>query len=117
MTCSDAPTSPKAGSTIELSAAQAAAIRSRVAQLAPVHPELAWLADSLGLVVGAGLQARRVDVTPNIYDRPFYAVALQRTMKASSLSWATFDIVMFSNPSEPADSIVARGLDKFDEWP
>jgi hypothetical protein len=65
--------------------------------------------DRIGLVVGAGLQARRVDVTTNISDGPFYAVALQRAMKASSLSWATFDIVMFSNPSEPADSIVTRG--------
>jgi hypothetical protein len=108
--CSDDETSsPDSSETIQLSAAQAAAIRTRIVQLAPVHPELAWLADTISLVVGTGIEVSQVDVTTNIGEGPFYAVALQRTIRAGSANSAAFDVILFNDPSNPTDFIIASG--------
>src|SRR5690242_11333950 len=100
------PTSPQ---TIHLTAAQATAIKNRVVQLAPVHPELSWLADSVALVIGAGVEVNQVDVTTNLPGGPFYAVALQRTIRTSFSGASTFDVIMFNDPSNPTDFMIVSG--------
>jgi hypothetical protein len=108
--CSDdEPSSPVNGETIQLSAAQATAIRSRIVQLAPVHPELAWLADTISLVVGTGIEVSQVDLTTDADDGPFYAISLQRTIRSGTANSAAFDVILFNDPSNPTDFIIANG--------
>jgi hypothetical protein len=108
--CSDEdPGSPNLPETIQLSAAQATAIKARIVQLAPLHPELSWLADTISLVVGTGLEVNQVDVTTNLDDGPFYAVALQRTIRAGAANSAAFDVILFNDPSNPTAFIIANG--------
>lgn len=107
--CGD-PTSPVAGGpSIKLSAAQAATVKTRITQLAPVHPELAWLADSISLVIKTGVEVDSVDVTTDLGAGPFYAIALQRAIATSTNATATFDVILFNNPSNPTDFIIADG--------
>lgn len=106
----DDPQSPDdSPQTIQLSAAQATAIRTRIVQLAPVDPSLAWLADSIGMVVAGGVEVEQVPVTTTTGTGPFYAVSLQRTIRTSSTASAAFDVIMFNDPSNPTDFIVVSG--------
>ena len=96
--------------TIHLTPTQAAALVSRVTLLAPVHAELAWLADSVSLVLKAGAQADRVDITTDLAPGPFYAVGLQRAITTSTNSAATFDLIAFNDPSNPTAFIIVDGF-------
>ena len=108
--CSDdEPSSPNLPETIQLSAAQATAIKTRIGQLAPIHPELSWLADTIALVVGTGIEVSQVDITTNASDGPFYAISLQRTIRAGAANSASFDVILFNDPSNPTDFIIASG--------
>jgi hypothetical protein len=85
-------------------------IRGRVATIAPVHPELAWLADSISLVISAGVEVDSVGLTTNLGGGPFYAVALQRAITLTGLnSSATFDAIFFNDPSNPTDFLIVDG--------
>ena len=99
---------PESGD-IELSAAQATAIKNRIVQLAPLHPELSWLADSISLVIGAGATIDEVPVTTNLGDGPFYAVSLQRAITTSFSGSSAFDVIMFDNPSNPTNFMIVGG--------
>lgn len=105
----DDPGSPNLPETIQLSSAQATAIRNRIVQIAPIHSELAFLADTIALVVGTGLEVSQVDVTTNADDGPFYAVSLQRTIRAGTANSAAFDVILFNDPSNPTAFIIANG--------
>jgi hypothetical protein len=107
--CGD-PISPVAGGpSIKLSAQQAATVTSRITQLAPVHPELAWLGDSISLVIKTGVEVDSVDLATDLGAGPFYAIALQRAITTSINATATFDVILFNNPSNPTDFIIADG--------
>jgi hypothetical protein len=95
--------------TIHLTQAQAATLVSRVTTLAPVHPELAWLADSVSLVLKAGAEANRIEITTDLASGPFYAVGLQRAITTSTNSSATFDLIAFNDPTSPTDFIIVDG--------
>src|SRR5262245_51217613 len=107
--CGDDPESPSPNGTIQLSAAQAALIRPSLVQLGPVHPELAWLADTIALVVGTGIEVAPVEVTTSSTSDQFYAVALQRTIRAGTANSAAFDVILFNDPSNPTDFIIVSG--------
>jgi hypothetical protein len=81
----------------------------RITQIAPVHPELAWLADSANLVLRAGATADQIDITTDLAPGPFYAVSLQRAVSTSTNSFATFDVIAFDNPSNPTAFIIVDG--------
>lgn len=97
------------GLTIHLSASQAATLVTRVAEIAPVHPELAWLADSVSLVLKSGAEADRVDLTTDLAAGPFYAVGLQRAFVTPTNSFATFDLIAFDDPSNPSNFFIVDG--------
>jgi FAD/FMN-containing dehydrogenase len=96
------------GPTVRLSAAQATILMNKITQIAPVHPELAWLADSANLVLRAGAQIDRVDITTDLAPGPFYAVSLQRAVATSTNSFATFDLIAFDNPSNPTAFMIVN---------
>lgn len=95
--------------TIHLSASQAAVLVSRVKTIAPVHPELAWLGDSVSLVLTSGAEADRIDLSTDLAPGPFYAVGLQRSIVTSTNSFATFDLIAFDDPSNPTDFVIVDG--------
>ena len=107
--CGGDSTAPVVGGALHLSADQAATVKSRIVQLAPVHPELAWLADSISLVIGTGVQVDSVGLTTDLGSGPFYAVGLQRAITTSVNASATFDVILFNNPSNPTDFVIVDG--------
>jgi hypothetical protein len=82
---------------------------SRITQLAPVHPELSWLADSANLVLRSGAEVDIINLSTDLGNGPFYAVGLQRAVVNSANSFATFDVIVFNDPSNPTDFIIVDG--------
>jgi hypothetical protein len=83
---------------------------SRITELAPVHPELAWLADSANLVLKSGAEADVIPLTTDLAAGPFYAVGLQRGVQVSAIAFSTFDLIAFNDPSNPTDFIIVDGF-------
>jgi hypothetical protein len=98
------------GPTITLTAAEATILMDRITELAPVHPELAWLADSARLVLRSGAEAVVIPVTTDLGAGPFYAVGLQRGVQVSAIAYSTFDLIAFNDPSNPTDFIIVDGF-------
>ena len=95
---------------ITLSAQQAATLVADAEELAAVHPDLEWLADSIEVVVRAGAQAKRIEILENGEPLVFYAVSLQRDLISSTSSFTTWNLFAFDNASEPSVFIVASGF-------
>jgi hypothetical protein len=83
---------------------------ARITELAPVHPELAWLADSANLVLKSGAEADAIPITTDLATGPFYAVGLQRGVQVSFSTYSTFDLIVFNDPSNPTDFIIIDGF-------
>jgi hypothetical protein len=87
---------------------------SRVKELAPLHPEIAWLGDSATLVLKAGAEVDAVNITTDLGTGPFYAVALQVvnivTLTNSIVTTNSFYFIAFNDPSNPTDFIVIDGF-------
>ena len=107
--CGDSPTDPNPP-IITLSAQQAATLVGYAEALAEVNPDLEWLADSLELVVRAGAQAKRIVVRENGEPVDLYAVSLQREVRTSTSSFATWHLFAFDDASSPNAFIVANGF-------
>jgi hypothetical protein len=107
--CGSDTTAPH-GPTITLTAAEATVLMDRITQLAPVHPELAWLADSANLVLKSGAEADVIPLTTDLAAGPFYAVGLERGVQVSISSFSTFDLIAFNDPSNPTDFIIVDGF-------
>lgn len=107
--CGDSPTDPNPP-IITLSAQQAATLVGYAEALADVHPDLEWLADSIELVVRGGAQAKRIVVSENGEPVNLYAVSLQRDVRTSTTSFATWHLFAFDNASSPSAFIVASGF-------
>ena len=107
--CSGDSTGPVNGQPIHLTQAEATALDSQVTKLAPVFPELAFLADSVSVVLQAGAEADPVDITTDLGAGSFYAVGLQRAFSNGATSFTTFDFIAFNDPSNPTDFIIVDG--------
>ena len=107
--CGSDSTGPH-GPALTLTAAQATVLMARITELAPVHPELAWLADSANLVLKSGAEADVIPLTTDLGPGPFYAVGLQRGVQVSASSFSTFDLIVFNDPSNPTDFIIVDGF-------
>jgi len=107
--CGSDSTGPH-GPALTLTAAQATVLMARITALAPVHPELAWLADSANLVLRSGAEANVIPVMTDLAAGPFYAVGLQRGVQVSAIAFSTFDLIAFNDPSNPTDFIIVDGF-------
>jgi len=95
--------------TLTLDATQAAAVMTKIIQIAPLHAEIAWLADSANLVLKSGAEADLIPLSITTAAGPFYAVGLQRRVQISLNSFSTFDLIAFNDPSNPTDFIIIDG--------
>jgi hypothetical protein len=105
---SDSATGPAA--TLTLDANQAGAVMNKIVQIAPLHAEIAWLADSANLVLKSGAEADLIPLSITTAAGPFYAVGLQRRVQLSASSFSTFDLIAFNDPSNPTDFIIIDGF-------
>ena len=97
-------------SQITLSAAQATVLMNKIGQFAPLHNQIAWLADSANLVIKSGSQVDLILVSTNLAPGPFYAVGLQRAVQLTGSSFSTFNLIAFDDPSNPTNFIVIDGF-------
>lgn len=95
---------------ITLSAQQATTLLARAEVMAAAHPDLAWLSDSLEVVVRAGAQAKRITVRENGEPVDVYAVSLQRHVLTGTTSFATWHLFSFDDASNPTFFFVANGF-------
>ena len=107
--CSDKPTDPTGAETITLSASQAATIVGRIESFASADPALDALADTVGVVINAGAEARRVTITTESGASSFYAISLHRAKSGPSSPWATFHVIAFNDPATPSEFIILGG--------
>ena len=107
--CGDSPTDPNPP-IITLTAQQAATIAARAEAIADDHPDLEWLADSIEVVLRAGAQAKRITVRENGEPVELYAVSLQRDVRTSTSSFATWHLLAFDDANGPDVFIVANGF-------
>jgi len=110
--CSDGKsTAPPTGDRIQLTSNQVALLVDGVQKIAPVHPDNAWLADSITLVLKAGAEADRVDMSTDLAAAPFFAVGLQREIvQGAGSSFGTFHFIAFNNPNAPTDFLIIGGF-------
>jgi hypothetical protein len=100
---------PPGTDVIILTQAEAALIVARVEMAAPSHPELASLADTVNVVVKAGAEARRLDVTTNSGVETYYTISLHRAVESSTNSHSTFHVIGFNDPANPTSFLVLGG--------
>jgi hypothetical protein len=105
--CSDDPdpAGPSSGQTITLTASQAASLVARMESFGAGDPSIAALADTIDVVIKAGAEARRVDVTTDLGEGPYWAVSLQMFQGTTT----TFHVVAFNDASNPTQFIILGG--------
>jgi hypothetical protein len=76
----------------------------------PGNSTLKSLADSTLLVLTAGIQAKRVDVTTNLTTAPLYFVGIHRTTDRASNAFSTWTLVGMDDPSHLENIIEVAGF-------
>ena len=108
--CTKDPSSPRpTPGTIELTGAQAATVTSRIELAVTSNADLAWLADSVQLVITSGATAKRIAVTTDFDVDEYFAVSLQRKRSAGANSFSTFHLIGFDDPTNPTHFVVISG--------
>jgi hypothetical protein len=107
--CSDDPAGPTGAETITLSATQAATIVGRIESFASADPSLDALADTVGVVINAGAEARRVTITTESGPSSFYAISLHRAKSGPTSPWSTFHVIAFNNAASPTEFVILGG--------
>jgi len=103
--CSDDPTEPVNGDVITLTQSQAVALVAKVESFGAQDATLRALSDTVDVVIKAGAQVRRIDVTSDLGNGSYWAVSLQ--MFAGTTS--TFHVIAFDDPSNPTRFIILGG--------
>lgn len=103
--CSDEPTEPVNEDVITLTQAQAVALVTKVESFGAQDATLRALSDTIDVVIRAGAQARRIEVTSDIGNGPYWAVSLSVVSGTTS----TFSVVAFDDPSNPTRFIILGG--------
>jgi hypothetical protein len=103
--CSDDPTGVPGDDLITLTQSQAVALIAKVEAVGAEDATLAALSDTIDVVIKAGAQARRIDVTSDLGNGPYWAVSLQIFAGTTS----TFHVLAFDDPSNPTRFLILGG--------
>jgi hypothetical protein len=76
----------------------------------PSNGTLKSLVDSTLLVLQAGVQAKRLDVTTNLSTAPLYFVGVHRVVTHATGSFSTWTLVGMDNPSQLANLVEVSGF-------
>jgi hypothetical protein len=112
--CSDNPADVLPPLTsVQLTAAQEASMDSvgrAIKQGNPTNPDLQSLVDSTLLVLHAGVEAKRVDITTDLTGAPLYFVGVHRLVSQPTGSFSTWTLVGFDSPSTLANLVEVSGF-------
>jgi hypothetical protein len=98
---------------LELTTKQVGALDSTgqvITQANPGNPNLKSLVDSTLLVLTAGVQAKRLDVTTNLTTKPLYFVGVHRAVRQSNSSFSTWTLVGMDDPEKLTSLIEVSGF-------
>ena len=112
---SDNSTGPP--NALTLSATQATVLTNKIGQIAPINPEIGWLADSANLVLRSGAEVDLIPLSITTGAGPFYAVGLQRRVQLTGGAFTTFDLIAFNDPSNPTDFLIVDGFNSGSSTP
>ena len=99
--------------TLVLTAAQVKSLDSVaqvIVQANPANAELKALVDSTLLVLTAGVEARRLDVSTDLTTAPLYFVGVHRAAVHPTGSFSTWTLVGFDDPSHLANIVEVSGF-------
>jgi len=113
--CSDStPTEPiDAPDVLQLTTKQVGALDSTgrvITQANPTNGSLKSLVDSTLLVLTAGVEAKRLDVTTNLTTKPLYFVGVHRAVSRGSGAFSTWTLVGMDDPSKLESLIEVSGF-------
>jgi hypothetical protein len=110
----DTPIDPiPSGDILQLTAAHIASLDSSAQAIShanPGNPDLQSLVDSTLLVLTAGIDAKRIDVSTNLTTSPLYFVGIHRSVSRAQGSFSTWTLVALDNPSHLASLIEVSGF-------
>jgi hypothetical protein len=81
-----------------------------ITQANPGNANLKALVDSTLLVLTAGVQAKRLDVSTNLTTKPLYFVGVHRAVTTGSGSFSTWTLVGIDDPSNLASLVEVSGF-------
>lgn len=111
--CGDntAPTTSPA--TIVLGAAELRSLDSTAVAIAKANPgnsDLNSVVDSTLLVLSAGVEAKRVDISTNLTSAPLYMIGVHRAVTTTSGSFSTWTLVAIDDPKKLTNLIEVAGF-------
>jgi len=98
---------------LELTTRQIGALDSTgqvITQANPGNASLKSLVDSTLLVLTAGVQARRLDVTTNLTTKSLYFVGVHRAVSGASASFSTWTLVGMDDPEKLTSLVEVSGF-------
>ncbi len=110
---SDSTEPEPAPDVLELTTKQVGALDSTgqvITQANPDNPNLKALVDSTLLVLTAGVQARRLDVTTNLTTKPLYFVGVHRAVSRAGGSFSTWTLVGMDDPEKLTSLVEVSGF-------
>jgi hypothetical protein len=110
--CLESSTKPPTVVSIQLTAAQAAALNSRIQAIVSGSSDVAWLADSANLVLKEGAVVDSAAIVVSFGGGPYYAVSLQRHFPLATNPFSTFDVIYFNDPSNPTRFVILSAFAK-----
>ena len=81
-----------------------------IVQANPGNSTLKSLADSTLLVLSAGVQAQRVNVSTNLTSAPLYFVGIHRTINRTTNAFSTWTLVGIDDPSHLTNIVEVSGF-------
>ncbi len=113
--CSDSdPTQPEnTPDVLQLTAKDVGSLDSTarvIDQANPGNASLKSLVDSTLLVLTAGVEAKRLDVTTNLTTKPLYFVGVHRAVTRGSSSFSTWTLVGMDDPAKLTSLVEASGF-------
>lgn len=104
---------PPAPATIQLTSTQETSLDSigrAIKQGNPTNPDLQALVDSTLLVLHAGVEAKRIDITTDLTSVPLYFVGVHRAVSHTTGSFSTWTLVGFDSFGALANLIEVAGF-------
>lgn len=99
--------------TLQLTSTQEASLDSIgqvIKQANPTNPDLQSLVDSTLLVLHAGIEAKRVDITTDLTTAPLYFVGVHRAVSRPNGSFSTWTLVGFDSFASLSSLVEVSGF-------
>jgi hypothetical protein len=93
---------------VTLTASQASNLVAKAQTMSTVDPDLAWLADSIEVVLKTGTLAANIPITVDGTVKRYYAVSIIRQIIGDSTATSTWHVIAFDDATTPTDFILVN---------